>query len=84
MLTKDDLHVGHMYSAKRPRRTSTGKFNDRCISAIKNGIVFYRTPVSMKKFKPCIEQPIADFLKEVREDVTHLSPIFWRKWEDWR
>ena len=41
MLTKDDLHVGHMYSAKRPRKTATGKFNDRCIAAIKNGIVFY-------------------------------------------
>ncbi len=79
-MTKEDLKVGHVYSAKKPQVTGlfTSFWNDRQIRWIGESTVQYDSPTLKQGYKyPRIK--IAAFLRWAKEDVTKDTPK-----GDWR
>ncbi|MFA5458353.1 MAG: hypothetical protein WC261_12065 [Synergistaceae bacterium] len=76
-MTKDDLIVGHTYSAKKRKLVWYLGFdplvNDRQILHISSTMVQYDSPtVKIGRLRPHI--PIHTFLKWAKEDVTDEMP----------
>jgi hypothetical protein len=72
-MTKDDLIVGHVYSAKRSKRDFFGFLNDRQIKWIGGDMIQYDSPtVAMGRHYPKIT--MEKFLKWAKEDVTKIMP----------
>jgi len=81
MLTKEDLIVGHVYSAKKKRIIGlfTSYYNDRAIiRKLPGGVIQYDSPtVKIGRHYPSITEE--QFLKWEKEDVTNIIPK-----DDWR
>lgn len=81
MLTKEDLIVGHVYSAKKKRIIGlfTRYYNDRAIiRKLAGGAIQYDSP-TIKVGRHYPKNTEEQFLKWAKEDITNITPE-----DDWR
>ncbi len=81
-MTRDDLIINHISSAKRPRQTLDGFCNDRMIVYVGVTVVQYDfASLGMGRRYPGIS--VEKFLAWVGDDVTSKTPKgSWRDWKD--
>lgn len=79
-MLKDDLIVGHVYSAKRPVVVGANSFyNDRQILWIGEAYIQYDSP-TVKAGRNYPKVLIEKFLKWAKEDITKTVPMgAWRE-----
>lgn len=73
LLKPEDLIERHIYSAKRPRRTVSGIYNDRLLLRVLENSVQYDSPtVAFGRRFPVVSKEV--FLKWAHKDVTEKTP----------